>query len=203
MQHFRATTVVATLAMLLAAAPGFAQPPSAARPGCLERKAGGPDTTTKPPMHAHHGAMTNSQTADCVSSSTDSASRAFAGVQLRGTTAMGVDQYTSTHRFDTLPDGGRIELQRNVDDSTGVADIRTHLQAIAKAFKTGDFTTPAFVHMQTVPGTLVMAANRASITYVYRALARGGELRLSTTDAEALRAIHQFIAFQRDDHRAH
>src|SRR5687767_10003309 len=77
---------------------------------------------------------------------------AFAALQERGEQAMGVDQYTSTHIFDALPDGGRIELQRDVDDSAGVATIRQHLAHIAKAFGAGDFSTPAFVHLQDVPG---------------------------------------------------
>lgn len=126
----------------------------------------------------------------------------FAAMQMRGASAMGVDQYTSTHRFDELADGGRIELQRDVNDSAGVAEIRRHLQGIAKAFKSGDFSTPAFVHMQKVPGTEKMAAKRDLITYEYRDLPRGGELRLIAKDAEAIAAIHEFMAFQRADHRA-
>lgn len=132
------------------------------------------------------------------------ADSAFAAVQARGADrrAMGVDQYTSVHRFDALPDGGRIELQREVDDSAGVARIRTHLRAIAAAFAEGDFRTPAFVHMREVPGTAVMAARRAVITYSVGDLPRGGEVRIVTRDPEALAAVHAFIAFQRQDHRA-
>ena len=115
---------------------------------------------------------------------------------------MGVDQYTSTHLFDALADGGRIELQRDVEDPEGVAQIRQHLQQIAKAFGEGDFSEPAFVHMQSVPGASVMAAKRAAITYRYRELPRGGEVRIVTQDAEALHAIHEFMAFQRQEHRA-
>lgn len=132
----------------------------------------------------------------------DTADTTFAGLQQRGEKAMGVDQYTSTHKFDALPDGGRIELQRDVDDSAGVAQIRAHLNEIAKAFKSGDFSTPAFVHMQQVPGTSVMAAKRGVISYTYRDLPRGGELRIVTKDREALDAIREFMAFQRQDHRA-
>jgi len=115
---------------------------------------------------------------------------------------MGVDQYTSTHLFDALEDGGRIELQRDVEDAAGVAQIRAHLQHIAKAFGGGDFSEPAFVHMQSVPGASVMAAKRAAITYRYHELPRGGELRIVTQDPEALHAIHEFMAFQRQEHRA-
>jgi hypothetical protein len=128
----------------------------------------------------------------------------FAALQDRGADAqgMGVDQYASTHLFDALPDGGRIEFQFNSEDREAVAQIRSHLHEIQVAFQAGDFSTPAFVHATEVPGTPVMAARREHIEYLYRDLPRGGELRLVTQDAEALEAIRAFMAFQRDDHRA-
>jgi hypothetical protein len=126
----------------------------------------------------------------------------FAAMQARGKIAMGVDQYTSTHRFDSLEDGGRIELQRDVDDSTGVAAIRAHLRAIARAFTAGDFSTPAFVHLEAVPGSQGMATLRSRITYEVRDLPRGAELRIRTADAQAIAAIHEFMAFQRGEHHA-
>ena len=126
----------------------------------------------------------------------------FAALQLRGASGMGVNQYASTHLFDALPDGGRIELQYNSDDPAEVAAIRGHLHEIHAAFAAGDFSIPAFVHDQTVPGTQVMAARRDHISYLYSELPRGGELRLVTSDPEALEAISAFMAFQRDDHRA-
>jgi hypothetical protein len=126
----------------------------------------------------------------------------FAALQQRGHDAMGVDQYTSTHLFDATTDGGRIELQRAEDDAAGEATIRQHLQEIAASFAAGDFSIPAFVHAEEVPGTAVMAARREHITYTYRDLPRGGEVRITTTDAAALRAIHEFMAYQRQDHRA-
>jgi hypothetical protein len=126
----------------------------------------------------------------------------FASLQERGAIGMGVDQYSSTHLFDDLPDGGRIEYQYDRDDPDGIAGIRRHLKEIQEAFRAGDFSTPAFVHGQEVPGTDVMAARRGHIEYRYRDLPRGGELRLVTGDPDALRAIREFMAFQRDDHRA-
>ena len=126
----------------------------------------------------------------------------FAAVQVRGRTAMGVDQYTSTHRFEPLPDGGRIELRRDVADSAGRAQILSHMEEIAAAFAAGDFRVPGFVHAREVPGTRVMAANRSSIRYGVESLPRGAALRLSTADPATREAIHEFLAFQRMDHRA-
>jgi hypothetical protein len=125
---------------------------------------------------------------------------AFAAMQERGKTAMGVDQYTSAHKFNALPDGGRIELQRATDDSAGVAQIRAHMREIARAFKKGDFSTPAFVHMQAVPGTKAMTALAAVISYEVRDLPRGAEVRIRSTDSAAVKAIHEFLAFQGREH---
>ncbi|MDQ3136845.1 MAG: hypothetical protein M3Q93_04590 [Gemmatimonadota bacterium] len=125
---------------------------------------------------------------------------AFAGVQSRGQVAMGVDQYTSTHAFESLPDGGRIVLQRDRADSLGTATIRAHLQQIARAFAAGDFGLPGLVHAQDVPGTTTMTARRQVIRYTMDTLPRGGMVRLHSSDAAAVRAIHEFLAFQRRDH---
>jgi hypothetical protein len=125
----------------------------------------------------------------------------FRALQDRGRAAMGVDQYTSAHQFESLPDGGRIELQRQEDDSAGVNQIRRHLQEIVTAFRAGDFRTPATVHAMKVPGTEVMTARKAVIRYEFRPLPRGGEVRIVTADADAVRAVHEFLAFQRVDHR--
>jgi hypothetical protein len=126
----------------------------------------------------------------------------FAELQERGRIAMGVDQYTSTHLFDALPDGGRIELQRDTDDPAGIAVIRQHLRDISLLFAAGDFRIPGYVHARPVPGTEVMARKRNRITYRYADLPRGGEVRLVTADPEAIQAIHAFMEFQRMDHRA-
>jgi hypothetical protein len=126
---------------------------------------------------------------------------AFASMQERGKSAMGVDQYTSTHQFEDLPDGGRIELQRDSSDHAGVAEIRAHLQRIAKAFAAGNFNVPGFVHAGEVPGTSVMRERRERISYRFTPLPGGGQVRIVTADAAARRAVHEFLAFQRREHR--
>lgn len=126
----------------------------------------------------------------------------FVAMQKRGNAAMGVDQYTSVHRFDDLADGGRIRLERDKDDAVGARAIQAHLRDIAKAFSTGDFGTPAFVHLQTIPGAADLARRRMAIRYAVRTLPRGGELRITTSDTTARRAVHEFLAFQRGEHHA-
>ena len=127
----------------------------------------------------------------------------FAGVQTRGQAVMGVDQYTSQHVFEDLPDGGRVVLERDdAGDSVGIATIRAHMRAIARRFGAGDFALPGVVHDREVPGTDVMAARRSAISYTALDRPRGGELRIASQDSVAVAAIHQFLAFQRVDHHA-
>ena len=126
---------------------------------------------------------------------------AFAQLQQRGAVYMGVDQYTSVHEFEDLPDGGRIRLARDASDSAGVATIRGHLQEITRAFTAGDFEIPMLVHDRQVPGTDVMASRRDRIEYVFSEVPGGGEIRIRTADALAMTAIRGFLAFQRDEHR--
>ena len=134
---------------------------------------------------------------------TASADSGFAALQQRGETAMGVNQYTSAHIFEPLPIGGRIVLQRKEGDSVGEGTIRTHMRTIATAFANGDFAIPGFVHaMSDVPGTTKMKALRSEITYSERDLPRGAEVVISTKNPDAVAAVHEFLAFQRMDHRA-
>jgi hypothetical protein len=124
-------------------------------------------------------------------------------MQARGKHVMGVNQYTSAHVFEDLPDGGRVVLERGDSaDSTAIQAIRAHLRDIASAFRAGDFAKPFEVHAQTVPGTAVMTARRAAIRYEVIDRPRGGEVRMRSADLAVVAAIHEFLAFQRGAHHA-
>jgi len=127
----------------------------------------------------------------------------FAAMQSRGAHVMGVDQYTSAHVFEDLPDGGRVVLDRDdAVDTAAIATIRVHMRDIQVAFRAGDFTKPFAVHAQTVPGTAVMGERRAAISYEAIDRPRGGEVRIRSNDSVAVRAIHEFLEFQRQQHHA-
>jgi len=152
----------------------------------------------RPAPAAHDGSTGMDHAAHQSASTNDSA---FTALQRRGQAAMGVDQYTSAHQFEPLADGGRIVLQRDAADSAGTATIRAHLREIAARFAAGDFAVPMFVHSQEVPGTRTMAARRATIRYDFAERPGGGEVRITTRDSAAIAAVHEFLAFQRGDHR--
>ena len=128
---------------------------------------------------------------------------AYADMQTRGQLVMGVDQYASAHVFEDLPDGGRILLDRaDARDTGDIAAIRRHMRDVAAAFRAGDFSKPFQVHAQPVPGSAVMAALRAAISYEALDRPRGAEVRIRTSDSTAVRAIHTFLGFQRSAHHA-
>jgi len=127
----------------------------------------------------------------------------FTATQARGEMVMGVNQYTSAHVFEDLLDGGRIVLDRDTSsDTASVARIRQHMRDIAASFQAGDFAKPFQVHAEAVPGTAVMAARRGAITYQELDRPRGAEVRIHTSDAAAVTAVHEFLAFQRRAHHA-
>jgi len=124
----------------------------------------------------------------------------FAAMQHRGAMVMGVDQYTSQHTFDLLPDGGRISLVRDAKDTAGVRTIRAHMQDIARSFAAGDFAHAFAVHQHELPGTGVLRQRRAAIQYRVDTLPGGGAVRITSGDSLAVQAIHQFLSAQRMEH---
>lgn len=127
---------------------------------------------------------------------------AYKAMKKRGAMMMGVDQDRSTHHFTDLPDGGQIELVSNVEDTAATRRIREHFGEIEKAFAEGDFSIAVMVHDQDIPGTVTMKARASAITYRKQEVPRGARLRITTTDPDAIAAIHQFLLFQRTEHHA-
>lgn len=124
------------------------------------------------------------------------------GVAKRGDRVMGFDHEKTTHRFLLRPDGGAIEVIANAADDKESRDlIRKHLGHIAKMFAEGNFKAPMLIHDRTPPGVPVMKRLKAEVEYRYEETERGGRVRLTTANEEALRAVHEFLRFQIEDHR--
>jgi hypothetical protein len=120
----------------------------------------------------------------------------------RGERAMGFSQARTTHHFLLLRDGGVILVGADDPrDAESLGRVRRHLAHIARAFAEGDFDTPAAVHGRVPPGVPEMKRLKASIKYEYAETERGGRVRITTGDREALAAVHAFLRFQIEDHR--
>ena len=124
------------------------------------------------------------------------------GVNERGDHVMGFSHEKTTHHFRLYADGGAIEVTANAHEDTASRDqIRTHLTHIAQMFTAGDFNAPMLIHDRVPPGVPQMKQLKDAITYRYSDLDRGGMVRITTDNAEALKAIHQFLRFQISDHQ--
>jgi hypothetical protein len=124
-----------------------------------------------------------------------------AELKKRGAIAMGFDQDKTTHHFRVTPTGGSIDVGvKDAADGVSREQIRTHLKEIADAFAKGDFAKPFQTHAEVPPGVPAMQRLKSSIRYKYEETADGGAVRISTTDPEALKAVHEFLAYQGREH---
>ena len=121
----------------------------------------------------------------------------------RGQKVMGFDQEATAHHFLLFADGGAIDVGvKSAGDTANTDAIRSHLPHIAKMFADGNFEAPMLVHdSKQVPGTSVMAARKSRIRYEYVETKAGGRVNITTTDPEALAAVHAFLRFQISDHK--
>ena len=91
----------------------------------------------------------------------------------------------------------------------GACSPRPHDASSAEARRTAAVGDSSFADVQSRGHAAMgvdqydsMAARRAKIRYVVESLPRGAALRLTTGDSSVIEAIHEFLAFQRRDHRA-
>jgi hypothetical protein len=125
----------------------------------------------------------------------------MADIKKHGAEAMGFDQDKTTHHFRLYKDGGAIQVQANDPaDTASIAAIREHLRQQAKRFAGGDFGAPQHTHGQVPSGAETMTRLRSKISYDFQSLDRGGRLRITTTDEQALLAVHKFLKFQIEEH---
>lgn len=125
-----------------------------------------------------------------------------AAMNARGDHVMGFEHDKTTHHFALTKSGGSIQVQANdAADSTSREHIRMHLEHIAKAFAAGEFEDPVEVHAQAPPGVSVMKKSKTKISYRYESIERGGKVVILSDDAEAVKAVHEYLRFQIEEHK--
>jgi hypothetical protein len=125
-----------------------------------------------------------------------------AELKARGARAMGFDQDTATHHFVLTTSGGIIDVEANDPHDLVVRDsIRTHLSAIARAFASGDFDAPLATHAEVPPGVPELRRLASATVYTFEHTDHGGRVRIVSTNADAIRAVHAFLRYQITEHR--
>lgn len=120
----------------------------------------------------------------------------------RGDQVMGFDHMKTTHHFRLFADGGSIEVAANSSQDVESRDqIRMHLGHIAKMFAEGNFNAPMLIHDQIPPGVPAMKKLKSDIQYKFEETEQGARVRITTSNPEALNAIHDFLKFQIKEHK--
>jgi len=120
----------------------------------------------------------------------------------RADSAMGFDQTKTTHHFILTEEGGAIRVEANEEKDTQSRDqIRMHLRHIAMMFTEGNFKIPMLVHAETPAGAETMRRLKSEINYQYEETKQGAAVRIATSNAEALEAIHAFLRYQITEHK--
>lgn len=126
----------------------------------------------------------------------------FEMVNEQGDKTMGFSHKKTKHTFRLLEDGGAIEVRvNNPSDEESLMKVRKHLQEISKEFPEGKFDAPFMTHGKMPPGVPVMQRLSKEIKYNFEEIENGARVRLSTKNTEAMKAIHDFMRFQIEDHR--
>jgi hypothetical protein len=125
-------------------------------------------------------------------------------VAKRGAQVMPFDLEQTMHMFQPLADGGRQTVTaQDPANSTQIALIQAHLQEEAAKFRQGDFSDPAKIHGEDMPGLAALKAGAGHIDVQYTPLPNGAQIQYTTQDAALIAALHQWFAAQLSDHGHH
>jgi hypothetical protein len=115
---------------------------------------------------------------------------------------MPFDLQTSSHVFTKSRNGGLQQvLVRNAGDTAQLRLVRRHLREIAARFERGDFSAPAHIHGEDMPGLAQLKQARpGEISIHYRDLPNGAQIRYATSNPALVPVLHQWFDAQLDDH---
>jgi hypothetical protein len=125
-------------------------------------------------------------------------------VAKRGAQVMPFDLEQTTHVFQKLKDGGLQKVVvKDPSNKKQIALIQTHLKEESEKFSKGDFSDPAKIHDEDMPGLAELKAGAKQIDIRYASLPDGAEVRYTTKDPKLVAALHRWFDAQLSDHGHH
>jgi hypothetical protein len=125
-------------------------------------------------------------------------------VARRGAQVMPFDLEQTMHMFKPLADGGlQTVTVKDPTNNQQIALIQAHLKEEAGKFRQGDFSDPATIHGEDMPGLAALKAGAQHIGIQYTPLSNGAQIRYTTTDPALIMALHEWFAAQLSDHGRH
>lgn len=111
----------------------------------------------------------------------------------------------TTHIFSKTEKGGLQQvIVKDSSNAEQIKLIREHLSKISQEFIQGDFSDPAKIHGEDMPGLAELRlATPGQIKIVYKELPNGAEIDYSTDDEKLVEAIYKWFDAQLSDHARH
>ena len=127
-----------------------------------------------------------------------------AEVATRGAQVMPFDLEQTMHIFQSLDDGGlQTVTAKDPANREQIALIQAHLKQEAEKFQRGDFSDPAKIHGEEMPGLAQLKAGAGQIDVQYLPVADGAQIRYTAKEPTLVMAIHHWFVAQRADHGRH
>ena len=127
-----------------------------------------------------------------------------AQVAERGQSVMPFDLDRTTHHFTKTGSGGvQTVVADDPQDASQVGLVRQHLRQEADRFRRGDFTDPASIHGDQMPGLAALRGSPGKVTVEYAPTGDGARITYTSGDAAIVAALHAWFDAQVSDHGAH
>lgn len=125
-----------------------------------------------------------------------------AEVARRGADVMPFSLEATTHVFTKTAQGGKQRVvAKDPRNAQQVRLVRQHLREIEMQFRRGDFSGPAHIHGNDMPGLeRLQIARPGAIAIAYRNVPGGAELAYRSADAQLVSALHAWFDAQLSDH---
>jgi len=126
-------------------------------------------------------------------------------VAKRGEHVMPFDLELTTHIFTKSEKGGIQQVvAKDKNNTKQISLIREHLIEISNHFRDANFSAPAKIHGDSMPGLSTLRnAKNGQINIIYKEVNAGAEITYSTDSPVLINAIHQWFDAQLVDHARH
>lgn len=126
-----------------------------------------------------------------------------AHIHHQGHSVMPFSLKRTLHVFRMTESGGSMQVViRKPDAADQLSGIQRHLLHMTARFSGGDFSVPASLHGESMPGLRELEAGAARMKVSYAPLPDGGEIRFEAEDIDMITAIHRWFGAQLSEHGA-
>ena len=122
-------------------------------------------------------------------------------IHMNGMSVMPFDLDKTQHVFKKTDTGGTQDVVvKSLSDTANLAMIRMHLKMEAENFAKGDYSDPAGLHGEDMPGIKVLERSYSKMNVKYSEIENGARVDFSSTDSEAVAGLHMWFDAQMSDH---